>query len=107
MDGQRVLTTAGGSQPLEFFVSGERALRLEPTAGTPNLIGGFSGNTVSSGVVGAVIAGGGVNGLINRATANYSAVLGGAGNWASGLNAAVVGGLQNQATAEYSAVLGG
>ncbi len=45
-------------QALELKVNGKRALRLEPGA-LPNLIGGFSGNSIDPGVVGSVIAGGG------------------------------------------------
>lgn len=44
---------------LEFKVNNARALRLEPTTESPNVIGGFVGNTVTAGVVGATIAGGG------------------------------------------------
>src|SRR5262245_48514599 len=43
------------SQPLELRVNGARALRLEPNATSPNLVGGFSGNSVRAGVAGATI----------------------------------------------------
>jgi hypothetical protein len=49
-------TTDG--QPLELRVNGARALRLEPAAGNPNVIGGATNNAVGPGVSGAVIAGG-------------------------------------------------
>jgi hypothetical protein len=107
VDGQRVLTAAGGTEPLEFFVNGQRALRLEPTGDTPNLIGGYSGNIVNSGVVGAVIAGGGGNGMINQATANYSTVVGGRQNQATGFESFVGGGRDNRATGTNAAVVGG
>jgi hypothetical protein len=51
------LGTADG-QPLELRVNGARALRLEPTAGSPNVIGGATNNAVAAGTAGAVIAGG-------------------------------------------------
>ena len=58
-------------QPLELKVNRQRVLRLEPggpsaqlgdgvPTGAPNLVGGAAVNSVASGVVGAVIAGGGV-----------------------------------------------
>ncbi|MCB0573983.1 MAG: hypothetical protein KDC61_05390, partial [Saprospiraceae bacterium] len=59
---------------LDFRVNNARGLRLEyaeevdPLFGTtvaPNLIGGFSGNTVAAGVIGATISGGGRTGGIN------------------------------------------
>jgi hypothetical protein len=44
---------------LEIRVNNARALRFEPNATSPNIIGGFSGNSVWAGVVGATIGGGG------------------------------------------------
>jgi hypothetical protein len=58
-------------QPLEIKVNGVRALRIEaPTnanGNIPNIVGGFSGNIVSNGFIGAVIVGGGQPGIPNRA----------------------------------------
>lgn len=48
------------NQPLNFRVNNQRALRLEPNAVSPNVIGGHSANFVSPGVRGATISGGGV-----------------------------------------------
>lgn len=53
------------NQPLEFKVNGQRALRLEPTTNSPNVIGGFHGNHVSSNAVGVTIGGGGTEGMAN------------------------------------------
>ena len=50
------------NQPLIVKVHAIPALRIEPTSGTPNLIGGYAGNFASSGVRGATIAGGGGSG---------------------------------------------
>ncbi len=47
---------------------------------SPNLIGGYSGNTVPPGVYGATIGGGGENGSTNRVTDNYGTVGGGYNN---------------------------
>jgi len=46
------------NKALEFRVNNQRALLLQPAANSPNIIGGFSGNSVTSGTVGATIAGG-------------------------------------------------
>jgi hypothetical protein len=125
------------NQPLELWVNGVRALRLEPNAGSPNIIGGFAGNAVAPGAAGAVIGGGGsayphangVNGSFgtvaggyanqaagtasvgggngNRAGAQWSVVGGGENNQASGQHAVVAGGQGNGATADRAVVSGG
>lgn len=63
---------------LELKVNGQRALRLEPTAGglpgapgSPNLVGGISGNSVDTGQVGSAIAGGGTFISPNRVRNSY------------------------------------
>ena len=114
---------------LELKVDGARALRLEPNATSPNLIGGHSGNWVSSGVYGATIGGGGganpnsvtdAHGTVgggrnnqagdNAGTAEdagYATVSGGSGNLASAEWATVAGGRQNTAGSESAFVGGG
>ncbi len=92
---------------LTLAVSSTTALRLEPTAGTPNLIGGYSGNSVASGVVGATIAGGGGSGVVNQVTADYAVVGGGKNNTASGTAATVGGGVGNIASDYYTTISGG
>jgi len=100
---------------LELRVNNARALRLEPNATSPNLIGGYSGNSVTSGVVGATIGGGGESGWTNRVTDNYGTVGGGSGNLA-GDNAGtasdrsfatVGGGVANTASGAYATISGG
>ncbi len=104
-------------------------LRTEPTY-IPNLIGGYSGNSVTGGVVGATIGGGGGNSAINWVTDDYSVVgggqgnqagdnagaaddarfatvSGGYGNTAGGLYANIGGGYGNLVTATYGAIAGG
>ena len=98
-------TTDG--QSLELRVNSTRALRLEPTAGTPNVIGGFNGNFASNGVVGAMIGGGGQSGNANTIGGNYSSISGGANNTASGPYATIGGGSGNQATKDRATVAGG
>jgi hypothetical protein len=94
------------NQALEFKVNNARALRLEPGS-TPNLTGGYSGNTVSGGAVGATIAGGGVSGAVNQVTNNYGTVSGGFSNTASGDSSTVSGGSANTASGDSSTVSGG
>jgi len=96
-----------GSDALELRAGGSRALRLEPNATSPNVIGGYSGNNVTSGVLGATIGGGGLSGFINQVTANYGTVGGGDGNSASDDAATVGGGYHNTASGDQSTVGGG
>jgi hypothetical protein len=106
------------------------ALRLQATTSTPNLIGGYSGNIIATGVVGAVIGGGGNSSWHNLITDNYgtigggrtnrvgnndgsannaenATVAGGVSNTASGTDAAVGGGYFNTASGANAAVAGG
>jgi len=92
---------------LQLHVNGARALRLEPHATSPNLIGGYSGNSVASGVHAATIAGGGIAPGPNRVTANYGTVGGGLDNTASGEEGTVGGGCDNTARGESATVAGG
>ena len=81
------------NRALEFKVNGARSLRLEPHSSSPNLIGGYSGNSVDgSDVRGATISGGGSSDQTNRVTANMSTIGGGDGNTASGVFSTVSGG---------------
>ncbi len=118
--------------PLELKVNGARALRLEPTTGTPNVIGGHGDNAVTDGVVGAAIGGGGApgNAAYNVVTDDYgtigggqgnragndagttddqrfATVGGGKGNTAARVAATVAGGNANRATGNYATVAGG
>jgi hypothetical protein len=107
-------TTAGthflgttDNQPVEFKANGARALRLEPNANSPNVVGGFSGNRVDGGAYGATVGGGGQQFNTNVVSANFGTVAGGQRNRAAGLYAAVGGGTENQATNSYATVAGG
>ncbi len=106
---------------LTLRVNNTVALRLVPTTGTPNVIGGFSGNAVTPGVVGATIGGGGAaddgsgNPAPNRVTDDYGTVGGGWANQAgddAGTTtdagwATVGGGFRNTASGPYATVGGG
>ena len=116
--------------PLDFRVNNARALRLQPTGDSPNLIGGYPGNSVSPGVVGGTIAGGGTGANTNLVTDDYGTIGGGSGNQAgndggttsdrnyatvsgggfnvaSGWGSVVGGGLQNIASDSHGTVGGG
>ena len=113
--------------PVELKVNGERALRIEPNPGygTVNIIGGYSGNVVDPGVVGATIHGGGftnpgveaypnrvfgafgtVGGGFSNTAGSASTVGGGDYNTASGNSSTVGGGVGNTAS-DNSATVGG
>jgi hypothetical protein len=107
------------NQALELKVDHLRALRLQPddeficdtVAGTtgladsPSLVAGYSGNSISAGVPGAIIAGGGaaenpcLNGpgvpMPNTVTAPFASILGGLGNANHGALSAIGGGVRN------------
>ena len=81
---------------------------------SPNIIGGYSGNNVTSGVWAATIGGGGENGGENRVTDHYGTVGGGyrnqAGDNAGATNdrsSATVSGGQYNIASGYSATVGG
>lgn len=95
------------NQALELKVNGARALRLEPQPASPNLIGGYNGNGVAVGVVGAVIGGGGAVAGEHRVSANYGTIGGGLYNTVSGAEATVAGGSDNTASGGTATVGGG
>lgn len=105
-------------------------LWTQQNATSPNLIGGYSGNQVTAGVVGATVGGGGMDPWVNRVTDNYGTVGGGqdnragdnttpvngAGfatvgggyaNVAGGTETTVAGGAFNTASGRWAAVGGG
>ncbi len=116
-------TTAGtnfigttDNQPLEFRVNNTGVMRFIPTINTPNIIGGFGSNTVTAGVVGATIGGGGHSIIgANQVTDHFGTIGGGAGNRAGNNdgdtgnrpNATVGGGRNNIAVGDNATVSGG
>jgi hypothetical protein len=116
-------TTAGlqflgttDNQPLELKVNKTRAMRLEPTLGPPNVIGGAAVNLVSPGAAGVTIAGGGTpdyGGLPqpNTVGTSFGAVGGGFGNSVgSDAEAATIsGGARNaiQTGSSHAVIAGG
>jgi hypothetical protein len=107
-------TTAGinflgttDDEPLQLHVNGSRALRLEPNVTSPNILGGYSGNSVGSGLSGATIGGGGRDTATNQVTAGFGTIGGGAGNTASGYAATIGGGENITASNSYATAAGG
>jgi hypothetical protein len=100
---------------LELEANNSRALRLEPNATSPNLIGGYSGNWVAASTLGATIAGGGQSGALNRVVDHLGTVGGGQNNQAGSDNgivgdetfATVAGGINNTASSRYATIGGG
>ncbi|MBN2390920.1 MAG: hypothetical protein JXR84_09360 [Anaerolineae bacterium] len=92
---------------LTLGVNGAPALRLEPNATSPNVIGGYGGNVAWAGVYGASIGGGGVGGAVNGVYDLYGTVGGGVGNAAYGEMSTVGGGGHNAAGRHMATVGGG
>ena len=115
LDGTSGSERISSSGSLELRTTAGRVLRLENNATSPNLIGGYSGNTVSGGAYGATIGGGGESGLVNSVTSVFGTVGGGESNQAGDNNpdptnapwATVGGGLSNTASSFASTVAGG
>jgi hypothetical protein len=97
------------NQPLEIKVNGVRALRLEPTTNSPNLIGGYSGNVIGPGIYGATIGGGGTTNQPNSilAGAPFATIAGGVGNTVTNYGGSVMGGVGNLVGDSYGTVGGG
>jgi hypothetical protein len=85
----------GDNQPLELKVNGQRALRLEPNATSPNTVAGHSANAVSNSVYGATIGGGGSAIQPNQVGHLFGTVGGGAGNTNSAFSGVIAGGSAN------------
>jgi trimeric autotransporter adhesin len=103
------------SQPLVLIVAGQEAQRFEPTTDTPNVIGGWSSNSVAAGLVGATIGGGGTAILFNGQSqpntisnsGYYGTISGGYHNLVGGYGGFIGGGAVNIASNNFSAVMAG
>ena len=98
------------NQPLVLKVNGQQVARYEPTTATPNLIGGFSGNSVQAGLFGATISGGGyspngINSISNGG--NYGTIAGGLNNTVTNFGGTVLGGEANFNGSVYGVIGGG
>ena len=88
--------------PLALALPG---LRTEQNATSPNVIGGHVNNTVSGGIYGATIGGGGSAANPNQITGTYGVIGGGLYNVAG--SQAFIGGGVNNTAGELSAIGGG
>jgi|GEM_PF-628000 hypothetical protein len=106
------------NQPLELRVNNQRGLRLEPggSSNSVNVIGGWAGNGVAPGVIGATVSGGGAGNYFglafsNQVSAHFGTVSGGAVNFiqAGAVYANIAGGYENtiQSNAYSSTIFGG
>ena len=118
--------------PLDVRSWGLRVYRFTAGYGgySPNIVGGYSGNTASTDVYGATISGGGEAGLLNTVTDDFgtigggrlnqagnnssptydrqfATVGGGTGNTASGRTSTIGGGASNTADGENATIAGG
>lgn len=80
---------------LELRANNATALRLQPNATSPNVIGGAGANSVLAGAAGATIGGGGQASAPNRVTRDFGTVAGGSQNTVSGVFATIGGGTTN------------
>lgn len=113
-------------EPLEMRVNNTRALRIEPTASAPNIIGGAASNAAADGTEGvaigggesniafdnfAVIAGGKDNIAgtddVNNVSNDFATVGGGFNNVAAGRRSTIGGGASNDATGDRATIAGG
>jgi trimeric autotransporter adhesin len=93
---------------LTIGVYGQAALRIYPhEPQSPNIAGGYSGNTIDLSMYGQTIAGGGSYFYENRVMNNFGTVGGGRNNHAEGYGSTIAGGIDNQATNDYTTVAGG
>ena len=128
-------TTAGtdflgttDNEPFEIHVNSQRALRISPRTASPNILGGYSGNSIVATEDGNVISGGGSSTGINEIgngvdygtigggrgnqildNSDYATISGGDDNRIDGNsdNATVVGGDDNVIDASDFSVIGG
>ncbi len=83
--------------PYAEFASSVSGLTIQPNGTSPNVVLGFSGNSVVGGVVGATIGGGGASGDINFVSGSFGTVNGGIENQVTGSSGTVSGGQLNEA----------
>lgn len=101
------------SGALVLELDGKRALSLQPTAGSPNIVGGYNKNSVTSDVAGAFIGGGGLydgsdGDYPNRVTADHGSIVGGWGNQVNAKSGFIGGGENNRIQAgSYTSTIGG
>jgi hypothetical protein len=95
-----------GNLTLSGSING--GLVVQQTGGaTPNVIGGYNGNTVANGVSGATIGGGGAFGHAHSISVSSGTIGGGYSNTVSSEAATVAGGHHNTASGDRATIGGG
>ena len=102
-------TALATSTPLELRSKGQRVMLFDYNDVSPNIIGGYSGNSAVAGLFGVNIAGGGVPGGENRVSGNFGSIGGGAANsiGVGADGAAIAGGALNTNSGPVSFIGGG
>lgn len=99
-----------GTYDFEIRVNNERTMLYQPNGtNTPNIVGGYGGNTITASSSGGTIAGGGNASNVNQITnnVNYATIGGGRKNTASGNHSTIAGGYGNTVSGSYSTTAGG
>lgn len=102
--------TTDNTNPLIVKMNNEQAIKFTHTgtAGqTPNIIGGYSGNSVGAGNVGVFIGGGGESSAVNTVSSHFGTIVGGRNNTVSNYAATVAGGSGNNVSGGYATIAGG
>lgn len=94
---------------LDIRVDDKRAMRFEwgfNAAGSPNITGGHSANSITDSEEASVIAGGGLVAAPNTITSSYSFIGGGVNNQVTANYGSILGGSGNVVSGNYSVALG-
>lgn len=100
LDPRQAMTPA----PVAFSLPG---LYTQQNSTSPNIIGGYSSNTVDGGAVGSTIGGGGEYGYVNHISNSFDVIGGGLSNTTSNVYATIGGGYTNNASGPSSTIPGG
>src|SRR5207237_871403 len=83
-------------------VNTARVMRYDPNGISPNITGGYSGNSIAGGGSGNIIAGGGASAFTNQiTTGSYATISGGYSNRVSGTYSTIGGGYFDTVTGNY------
>jgi len=109
------------NEPIDIMIAGQSVMRYEPSATSPNIMGGHSNNYADPAFHGQTVAGGGLAGNTcyepstqtdtrfcgNRAVDNFAVVGGGYSNTAQGDSGVIGGGQANTVAGAWPTVGGG